>query len=146
MSDQSEPLVSVLVPAHNAATTILETLNSVLCQSFGNFELFVIDDGSTDATREIVAGITDSRVRCFSFDRAGPSAARNRGIERASGEFIAFLDADNLWLAGKLAAQSEALRHNSDAALVYSWSDSIDESGAFLKRGNYVRPVDRVYE
>lgn len=146
MNDRSGPLVSVVIPAHNAAATVRETISSVLRQTFDHFELIVINDGSTDATEQIVADITDSRVQCFSFANAGPSAARNRGMERSTGEFIAFLDADDLWLPGKIAAQVEALQKNPDAALAFSWSDSIDESGSFLKKGNYVRPEDPVYE
>jgi glycosyltransferase involved in cell wall biosynthesis len=146
MNDDSKPLVSVVVPAHNAEKTLRETIDSVLHQTLGDFELIVIDDGSTDTTKNIVADIKDPRVRSFSFPNAGPSAARNRGIERASGKFIAFLDADDLWLPNKLKAQVEALNQNPEAALAYSWSDSIEESGAFLKKGNYVHPEDHVYE
>ncbi len=146
MNEESRPLVSVVVPAHNAEATLRESIDSVLRQTLSNFELIVIDDGSTDTTAEILAGITDPRVIHFSFANAGPSAARNRGIERASGKFIAFLDADDLWLPGKLAAQVDALHSNPDAALVFSWSDSIDEAGAFLKKGNYVHPEEPVYE
>ncbi|MDP6673510.1 MAG: glycosyltransferase, partial [Gammaproteobacteria bacterium] len=146
MNNSSNPLISIVVPAHNAATTIKETIDSVLRQTLTDFELLIIDDGSTDDTVKIVANITDSRVHCFSFANEGPSAARNRGIERTTGEFVAFLDADDLWLPGKLAAQVDALRRNPDAALAFSWSDSIDEAGTFLKKGNHVPPEDSVYE
>ncbi|MDP7297120.1 MAG: glycosyltransferase [Gammaproteobacteria bacterium] len=141
-----KPLVSVVIPAYNSSATLRETIDSVLHQSFKDFELLVIDDGSTDTTKEIINDVRDSRVCYFSFDNAGPSAARNRGIELAAGQFIAFLDADDLWLPGKLAAQIDALRHNPEAALVFSWSDSIDESGAFLKKGNYVHLENNIYE
>lgn len=146
MNDGREPKVSVIVPAYNAETTIRETIDSVLHQTYDDFELLVIDDGSTDGTEEIVAGIGDVRVRCVSFANAGPSAARNRGLGYVSGEFVAFLDADDLWLPEKLASQVDALARNPEAALVFSWHDVIDNDGTFLKAGPHVDPESTAYE
>jgi len=142
----NQPFVTVVIPAYNAEATIRETINSVLNQTLNNFELFVIDDGSTDATRAIVAEFADPRVHGFSFDHAGPSSARNRGIERASGEFVAFLDADDLWLPDKLLDQTKILLQQPKTALVYSWTDCIDEGGRFLRHGSHVRAEGKVYE
>lgn len=136
----------MVIPAYNAETTIRETIKSVLNQTLSDFELFVIDDGSTDATGTIAAEFSDPRIHGFSFDHAGPSSARNRGIERASGTFIAFLDADDLWTPDKLSSQTEILLREPETALVYSWTDCIDEDGRFLRHGSHVRADGKVYE
>ena len=132
------PLVSVIIPVYNGEKTIRETINSVLAQTFGDLEVIAIDDGSTDGTVEAISSIADDRVSVFSYPNAGQAASRNRGISRASGEFIAFLDADDLWTPQKLEAQLQALKENPDAAVAYSWSDCIDEDG------NYLRPASHV--
>ncbi len=90
-------IISVVIPAYNSEKTIRATIESVLQQSFKDFELIVIDDGSQDSTYQVVSSFSDSRVRVFSYPNAGVSASRNRGITKANGEFIAFLDADDLW-------------------------------------------------
>ncbi len=100
--------VSVIVPAFNAESTIADTLSSVLDQSHPVEEVLVVDDGSTDGTREAVAGF-DPRVRCISTPNRGVARARNRGLEEASGRWVAFVDADDRWLPGKVEAQLAAL-------------------------------------
>src|SRR5919199_5480676 len=106
------PLISVVIPAYNSEKTIQETIKSVLKQSFKNLELIVIDDGSKDSTFDIVSSFSDSRLRVFSYLNAGVSASRNRGLAKAAGEFISFLDADDLWTPDKLEAQLKALEAN----------------------------------
>ncbi len=91
------PTISVVIPAYNAEKTILETIESAFQQTFTDFELIVIDDGSSDDTAELVNTIADDRLQLFSYENGSASVARNRGIAHASGAFIAFLDADNLW-------------------------------------------------
>lgn len=88
---------SVIIPLFNKEKFIEATLRSVLEQSFTNFEIIVINDGSTDSSAEIIKKFTDFRIRYFSKENEGVSAARNYGIEKAEGEFIAFLDADDYW-------------------------------------------------
>ncbi|MEA5449348.1 glycosyltransferase family A protein [Leptolyngbya sp. CCNP1308] len=129
--------VSVIVPAYNAENTILETIESVLKQTFSDFELIVIDDGSQDSTCEIVNTIDDSRVLLFSYPNGGVSVARNRGIEHAKGEFISFLDNDDLWTNDKLEAQLAALSKKPESGAVYSWTVNMmvneDLSSSFVK-------------
>ncbi|MEM8504668.1 MAG: glycosyltransferase [Cyanobacteria bacterium P01_D01_bin.1] len=125
-------LVSIIVPVYNGASTIRETLDSVLQQSFDAFELIVIDDGSTDNTLEIVASFDDPRLSVFSYPNAGVATTRNRGVAQASTEYISFIDADDLWTPDKLARQLDALESSSNAAVAYSWTDYIDQSGRFI--------------
>lgn len=115
------PIISVIIPAYNAEKTIFETIESVLQQTFSDFEIIVIDDGSTDRTLETVNFFQDHRIKCFSFQNGGLPVARNRGINLAKGEFLAFLDADDLWTSRKLEKQLNALKENPDSALAYSW-------------------------
>jgi glycosyltransferase involved in cell wall biosynthesis len=131
------PLISVIIPAYNSEKTIGETIESVLQQTFSDFELIVINDGSTDATLEIASGIRDPRIKVFSYTNAGGAVSRNRGFSHSSGEFVAFLDADDLWTSDKLETQLKALEENPQAAVAYSWLNAIDESGKFLRRGNH---------
>ncbi|MDP6415696.1 MAG: glycosyltransferase family A protein, partial [Gammaproteobacteria bacterium] len=86
-----------MIPAYNEEKTIADAINCVLRQSFTDFELLIIDDGSSDATARISAAIPDVRMQVLSFENQGLAASRNRGIQRATGELIAFLDADDLW-------------------------------------------------
>lgn len=117
------PLVSVIIPAFNSEKYIAETINSALCQTYRNIELIIVDDGSTDRTLEIVKQISlkDNRVKYFSIPPAGrPSVPRNFGIQKANGEFIAFLDSDDLWIKEKLDYQVKYLLQNQDKIFVYS--------------------------
>lgn len=139
-------LISVVIPAYNAEKTIRQTIKSVLRQTFSDFEVIVVNDGSQDATLKIVSSIKDSRIKVFSYANAGVSISRNRGINLATGEFIAFLDADDLWSFDKLEAQLKALRANHQAAVAYSWTDYIDESGKFLHAGDHITVNGDVYE
>jgi glycosyltransferase involved in cell wall biosynthesis len=134
---ESLTTISVVIPVYNGERTIFEAVNSVLAQTFRDFELIVIDDGSQDTTTEILAAIHDSRLRVFSYTNAGVAASRNRGIELASGEFISFLDADDLWTPDKLELQLNALRNHPEAAVSYSWTDFIDETGKQVDYGIY---------
>ncbi|MBZ8182199.1 glycosyltransferase [Oscillatoria salina] len=132
------PIISVIVPAFNAEKTIQETINSVINQTFSNFELIIINDGSQDSTLEILESIKDPRIKIFSYPNAGAAVSRNRGFAKAVGEYIAFLDADDLWTPDKLEAQLSALQATPEAAVAYSWSDCIDETSKFLRPGGHI--------
>ena len=98
-------MISVVIPLYNKEGQIAHTLQSVFTQTFQNFEIVIVDDGSTDNSVEEVEKFDDSRIRLIHQTNAGVSAARNRGIEEASGELIAFLDADDVWMPEYLATQ-----------------------------------------
>jgi glycosyltransferase involved in cell wall biosynthesis len=110
--------VSVVIPLYNKAPYIERALRSVLTQTFGDFEVIVVDDGSTDGGGKIVESISDNRIKLFRQENAGVSAARNAGIKAAKGEWIAFLDADDEWVPEKLELQMRAISSHPDAAWV----------------------------
>jgi len=117
------PTVSVVVPTHNRSALLAQTLASVRAQTFADLEIVVVDDGSSDNTAEIVTRIDDSRVRMVRHEQPlGVSAARNRGIREASGEWVAFLDDDDLWAPSKIARQITAA---GEAGRLWSCSGSI---------------------
>ena len=93
----TKPAISIVIPLYNKVSTIQHTISSVLSQTIQDFELIIVDGNSTDGSFEIVSGINDSRIILFKQKGKGVSTARNQGIERASGDIIAFLDADDMW-------------------------------------------------
>lgn len=128
-------LVTVVVPAHDAARTIGETLVSARAQTHRCLEILVVDDGSRDSTTEIVGrhAAEDSRIRLIRQANAGVAAARNRGIEEARGGIIAPLDADDLWHREKIARHLAALRAGGPrTALSYDWYAAIDAQSRIL--------------
>jgi glycosyltransferase involved in cell wall biosynthesis len=136
----STAVVSVIVPSYNASRYIGETLDSALGQTYSNFEIIVVDDGSKDHTQDIVDDYArrDSRIRLISQPNSGVGSARNRGIAEASGEFLAPLDADDIWYPQKLEKQVESLeRRGEEWGCAYCWSKSINE------RGEAVLPLAR---
>ncbi|MGQ9689067.1 MAG: glycosyltransferase family 2 protein [Desulfobaccales bacterium] len=109
------PLVSVIIPTYNRAFWVKEAAASVLAQTFRDFELIVVDDGSTDATLETLAAVAPEGTKILRRpQRRGVSAARNLGVAAARGEWLAFLDSDDLWLPDKLLRQVEYLRSHPD--------------------------------
>ncbi|MEM7714189.1 MAG: glycosyltransferase [Cyanobacteria bacterium P01_A01_bin.68] len=125
---------SIIIPAYNAIKYLPETLESVLKQTFTNFEVLIIDDGSSDSIVEWAADIIDPRVKLISQNNQGVSAARNTGIKKSKGEYIAFLDADDLWEATKLEKQLQCFKNNPSLGLVHTAMILIDEEGKSLGR------------
>lgn len=101
--------ISVLIPTYNRREQVLQAIDSVLAQTAPVDEIIVVDDGSTDDTAEAIRGRYESQVKFYQQDNAGVSAARNRGIREARGEWIAFLDSDDTWLPTKIERQRKAL-------------------------------------
>ena len=105
---QNKPLVSVIIPTHNRASLVCDAVKSVLAQTYNNIEIIVVDDGSTDDTRSVVTALSGN-IKYILQEKQGPGVARNRGIDEASGDWIAFLDSDDLWLPDKLSLQFKVL-------------------------------------
>ena len=130
-----KPLVTVLIPTYNRGWVLKEAIDSVLSQDFEDFELIVVDDGSTDNTQDILDGY-DRDIMVLRQDNRGVSAARNAGIASASGRFIAFLDSDDLWLPGKLASQVDFFNSNPEALICQT-------EELWIRNGKRVNPKNR---
>lgn len=129
-------LVSVIVPAFNAQRTIDKTLLSVRQQTHRNLDIVVVDDGSTDETYRIASGqsLLDDRIRIIRQPNKGVAAARNRGIAEARADFVATIDADDVWRPSKIARQVKLLDElGPKVKLVYAWSAHIDGDGNVIK-------------
>lgn len=113
------PLISIIMPCYNEERGIERSITSALQQTYGNLELIIVDDGSTDGTRDIISGIDDTRVKLIAQSNKGVCAARNRGIAKATGEYIAFLDADDWWAPNCLEELFSVLSSLPEAALAY---------------------------
>ena len=131
--------VSVIIPVYNGAATLAAAIESALAQDFADFEVIVVNDGSTDATAAVIGRYRD-RVKVVNRENGGLSAARNSGAAVATGEYLAFLDADDLWLPGRLSATAEALDRNPGAVLVYCDAIQVDEDGRELSP-SFVSPA-----
>ena len=130
MSD-NQALVSIVMPAYNCEKYVVEAINSVLAQTYRNWELLVLDDGSKDKTLQIIEEFSqkDSRIKSLPNGKnLGVSATRNRGIELASGGWIAFLDSDDMWEAEKLEKQFEVVEKEA-AEFLFTGSSYINEEG-----------------
>ncbi|HKI69375.1 MAG TPA: glycosyltransferase family A protein, partial [Verrucomicrobiae bacterium] len=131
------PLVSLITPAFNAAPVIEEALQSVRDQSFRNFEALIVDDGSTDDTAVRVRKVcaADARFHLISQPHAGLPFARNAAVAKTRGEFIAFLDADDVWLPEKLGRQMEVFDQDARANFSYTnfyfWDGARDLSAYY---------------
>jgi len=140
-----EILVSVVIPAYNAAGCIGQAVKSVLAQSFMDYEIIVVNDGSPD-TAELEAALAPyrSRIQYFRQENRGPSAARNRGTRAARGKYVAFLDSDDTWLPEHLATQVFILEKDARLGLVYSDSFLLKDGevvGRTFQRESQVLPV-----
>lgn len=135
MKFSSHPLVSVIIPTYNRGWILKEAVDSVVAQTFSDYELIVVDDGSTDNTAEILEAYKD-RIICVRQKNKGVSAARNRGISAASGRLIAFLDSDDLWLPQKLAHQVDFFTENPDALICQT-------EETWIRKGRRVNPKKR---
>lgn len=139
------PKVSVIICVYNGANTIARTIASVLNQTFIEFELLIINDGSKDHTLEVVSQFDDRRIQVFSYSNAGLATSRNRGLAMATGDYIAFIDADDLWSVDKLEDQVKALEENPKAAVAYSWVDRIDEGDRVICQGGHHTATGNVF-
>jgi glycosyltransferase involved in cell wall biosynthesis len=113
------PQVSVIIPTYNRAHVLGEAIESVLSQTYDDLELIVVDDGSQDGTRDVVASYS-SRLTYLYQENRGVSAARNRGIEQARGSYLSFLDSDDLWLKEKLYLQMECMKEHPEILICYT--------------------------
>ncbi|MDE6577699.1 MAG: glycosyltransferase [Muribaculaceae bacterium] len=139
-----KPLVSIITPCYNSASTIRETIDSVINQSYQNWELIIVDDCSTDDSRKIIEEYRkkDKRIRYFKTDNpsGSPALPRNIGIEESQGKYIAFLDSDDMWFPFKLDHEIVFMERNN-YSLVYSYYEKMDSEGNRNKRIIQTRKV-----
>lgn len=122
-------LVSIMMPAYNAADYIAEAIESILAQRYQNWELIIVDDGSTDQTSAIASSYGDARIKLFHQPNQGESAARNRALAQMQGEYVAFLDADDLFQPRHLSAAVSYLQHHPEHQGVYTDGYYCDQQG-----------------
>ena len=114
-------LVSIIMPAFNASKTIFDSINSVQSQTYQNWEMIIIDDGSTDNTKDIITPfLSDYRIKYLRQLNSGPSIARNNGINKAKGKYLAFLDSDDIWKPNKLELQLNHFIRNPNCCLIHT--------------------------
>lgn len=141
----NNPLVSVIIPTYNRGWIVKESIDSVLAQDFNDFELIVVDDGSTDNTSEILNSYRqDINVICQG--NRGVSAARNAGIAKASGRFIAFLDSDDLWLPDKLSLQVDFFNSNPSALICQTEEIWIRNNVRINPKIKHKKPSGMIFE
>lgn len=133
MNLDQQPMISIIMPAFNSEKTIMQSIQSVVQQTYSNWELIIIEDGTTDSTEASVLALKDTRI-CFYRNpiNLGVSKTRNRGLDLAKGEWIAFLDSDDLWDKDKLQKQFDCALVNR-AAFVYCAAKYINEHGKSYK-------------
>ena len=131
LSTMINPFVSVIIPTYNRGRYICNAIDSALAQTYGNIEVIIVDDGSTDDTRDILSRY-GSRIGYVFQNNAGPSTARNNGIRRSRGDLIAFLDSDDIWLPEKLGRQVQLIVSSHDIGLVNCGYYTIDASGKII--------------
>jgi glycosyltransferase involved in cell wall biosynthesis len=130
---ETKPLVSVIMPAYNAAEYIAQAIDSVLRQDYRNFELIIINDGSTDDTGKIIEGFRDDRIKYFSQENRGPAATCNIGIKKSAGEYIVRLDSDDMITPDFLGRHIEEFEKNPHADLVYCDDCLIEQQGRIIR-------------
>lgn len=129
MPDRVEELVSIIIPVYNGAWCLKETLESVRSQTYANFEIIVVNDGSTDESELVIQSFDDHRVRYVFQPNKGVCAARNKGLSLARGSIIGFLDQDDRWLPDKLQVQLHALKENPGVDVVSGGFQSYGKEG-----------------
>jgi glycosyltransferase involved in cell wall biosynthesis len=141
----AEVSFSVVMAAHDSARTIRDAIASVLLQTRDDWELIVVDDGSSDGTAAIASSLGDERIRIVPQDNRGPAAARNAGVRLARAALVSMLDSDDLWLPGYLDTMARVLDANREAALAYTDAWVLDDSTGRVRKTTemtYQRPPD----
>jgi len=140
-----KPIVSIVTPTYNRAGFIGDAVRSVLCQSMPDWELLIVDDGSEDNTREVLAEYeTDPRIHYFYQPNQGQSIARNNALEKVRGDFVGFLDSDDLWCADKLERQLALFESHPEVHIVHGDESIINEEGRETSRENMRRYSGRI--
>lgn len=135
---KNNPLVSVVIATYNMAAYLPMAIQSVLSQTYQDIELLVVDDGSTDDTREVLKSyLENSRIHYFCQENSGQAAAKNHGVQKSNGQYVAFLDADDMWMPEKLDLQIPLFSRSQTLGVVYARHLYIDQTGRELSTVNH---------
>jgi len=145
-SKNYSPKVSVIIATYNREKYLKVAIASVLQQTYVNFELIIIDDGSTDNTLKLVKNFSDPRMNYIYQNNKGRSSARNRGISIAKGQYITFLDSDDLYLPTKLALQVNYMDNHPEVGMIYTSAYCIDEAGDFIRHKYKAKASGSIYK
>lgn len=133
INDKNQPLVTVITPLYNAQEYIAQTIESVISQTYQNWEMIIVDDCSTDSSRDVVSRYVskDERIKLIQSESnfGGPARPRNIALKNSKGDFVAFLDADDIWLPQKLEKQINFLKQNNNVDICHTLANTIDENG-----------------
>ena len=141
-----KPFFTVVIPTYNSVGTLGQCLNSVFSQTYSNYEILIVDDGSTDDTSKFIAGINDTRIKyCWQKNSGGPASPRNLGIQNATGSWIAFLDADDTWKENKLECVSDFIKNNNIYEIICH-NEDLYLKNIFLKESIYFTKEIRDYK
>jgi glycosyltransferase involved in cell wall biosynthesis len=139
----TSPAISIIIPTYNREMLITKALDSIFAQTFSDYEILIVDDASTDRTKDIIDQINSSKIKYFRLEKnSGQCIARNYGIKRAAGKYIAFLDSDDEWLPEKLSSQMECFERGSSelgAVYGYLYQKYVTFNKMSLVEGNYFR-------
>lgn len=143
-----QPLLSIIIPVYNASATIPKIVNSILGQSFSDFELILIDDGSSDNTLELLDDFAkkDSRIVVVSQKNGGPSSARNTGLKKSRGKYIQFFDADDDVLPEALKITTEAISQGNFDLVVSGWQIDLQTNRGLVKGYKTIKPADNLID
>lgn len=136
------PKISVIIPTHNRASFVTGAIESVLAQTYKDFEIIVVDDGSTDDTETRVKEFGDQVLYIYQENK-GPSAARNTGILNASGKYIAFCDSDDRFLPEKLEKQMRFIEYHPNCRFLYTWYYNVDNRGKITKTRKPIKCINK---
>ncbi len=147
--ENKNPLVSVILPVYQGEKTILSAVHSVLNQTYSNLELIIINDGSTDKTQDLLMSLRSSRVQVVEQKNQGVADSRDNAFKKAKGDYIAFIDADDIWFPEKIETEIATIKkYNNPICVVYSWYYAVDEKGyltnfspAYRDKGNVLNAV-----
>jgi glycosyltransferase involved in cell wall biosynthesis len=142
----AQPFFSVIIPTFNRETFIEKAVDSVLGQSFSDLELIVIDDGSTDKTKELISHCSDKRLNYVYQKNQGVANARNKGMKLARGEFIAFLDSDDHWVSEKLEVSSDYIKNFPDIHIFHTEEVWYKNGNLLDQKKKHKKPTGFVYE
>lgn len=132
-----KPLISVIIPTYNRARSVGNAIKSVINQSYKNLDIIIVDDASSDNTKDIIDAVDEPRLRYISHAKnAGGAAARNSGLDAALGEYVTFLDSDDTWLPNKLELQLASIQSHPHSEKVVSYAQMMDQ-----ETGSFIRPL-----